>query len=238
VKKFVKSDLDAEGLSRDSVTDIMAEFSDMKKLPKSDIADAEHATDFEIPIYNVWKQQEKTPGSKHFGNKDMWMRCYSLDEIADTEGIGKTQIHEICSEFSDLKKLNKSDLADADRGIAIRFAHSATPWSFQILPLVWREIATAKLVLINPIGSGVSISEKKNLTSLRECIKLFAIGRRSMTDFAKHFKLKTRLEKTTGQDRPTKRRLPATSMAYVSPGGLLLFLRLGYEETKSDSGDI
>jgi hypothetical protein len=30
-------------------------------------AAASHATDFDPPIYNIWKQQEKTAGSKHFG---------------------------------------------------------------------------------------------------------------------------------------------------------------------------
>ena len=29
---------------------------------------ADLATNFETPIYNVWKQQEKTAGSSHFGN--------------------------------------------------------------------------------------------------------------------------------------------------------------------------
>lgn len=61
---------DAEGLSRDSVTDIMGEFSDVKKLPKSDAAAADHATDFTPPIYNIWKQQEKSKGSDHFGNSE------------------------------------------------------------------------------------------------------------------------------------------------------------------------
>ncbi len=28
---------------------------------------ASHADGFQIPIYNVWKQQEKTEGSSHFG---------------------------------------------------------------------------------------------------------------------------------------------------------------------------
>jgi len=32
---------------------------------------ADHATDFEIPIYNIWKQQEKTAGSSHFGNSEV-----------------------------------------------------------------------------------------------------------------------------------------------------------------------
>jgi hypothetical protein len=37
---------------------------DIAVLNKSDRAAAEHATDFDPPIYNVWKQQEKTRGSR------------------------------------------------------------------------------------------------------------------------------------------------------------------------------
>jgi hypothetical protein len=37
-------------------------------------AAASHATDFDVPLYNVWKQQEKTSGSKHFGNSEVrWL---------------------------------------------------------------------------------------------------------------------------------------------------------------------
>jgi hypothetical protein len=35
---------------------------------------AAHATDFAVPIYNVWKQQEKSEGSEHFGNSEVrWL---------------------------------------------------------------------------------------------------------------------------------------------------------------------
>ncbi len=37
---------------------------------KEQLAAADHATDFQTPLYNVWKQQEKTSGSSHFGNSD------------------------------------------------------------------------------------------------------------------------------------------------------------------------
>lgn len=40
-------------------------------LTKSQKADSEHATDFQVPIYNIWKQQEKSAGSKHFGNTEV-----------------------------------------------------------------------------------------------------------------------------------------------------------------------
>jgi hypothetical protein len=35
---------------------------------------AEHASDFAPPIYNVWRQREKTAGSSHFGNSEVrWL---------------------------------------------------------------------------------------------------------------------------------------------------------------------
>jgi len=42
-----------------------------KSIPNGDIAkqnkpSASHLADFEVPLYNVWKQQEKTAGSGHF----------------------------------------------------------------------------------------------------------------------------------------------------------------------------
>jgi len=33
--------------------------------------EANHLIDFNIPIYNVWKQQTKTEGSTHFGNSEI-----------------------------------------------------------------------------------------------------------------------------------------------------------------------
>jgi hypothetical protein len=48
----------------------------MRNLNKSDIAAAEHATDFDPPIYNVWKQQTKSKGADHFGNSEVrWLDC-------------------------------------------------------------------------------------------------------------------------------------------------------------------
>lgn len=53
-----------------TVADLVKTFTDSGKLSESGKAAANHATDFEPPIYNVWKQQEKTPGSGHFGNSE------------------------------------------------------------------------------------------------------------------------------------------------------------------------
>jgi hypothetical protein len=37
---------------------------------KNQKAAAEHATDFEAPLYNVWKQQSKSAGAEHFGSSE------------------------------------------------------------------------------------------------------------------------------------------------------------------------
>lgn len=43
-------------------------------LSKAELAAADHATDFQAPIYNVWKQQTKTGGSSHYGNSEVrWL---------------------------------------------------------------------------------------------------------------------------------------------------------------------
>lgn len=48
-----------------------SQFGESAVLSKSDRAAAEHATDFDVPIYNIWKQQTKSGGSEHFGNSEV-----------------------------------------------------------------------------------------------------------------------------------------------------------------------
>ena len=47
---------------------------DIAEMNKTDRAAADHATDFEAPIYNVWKQQEKSSSVSHFGNSEVRRR--------------------------------------------------------------------------------------------------------------------------------------------------------------------
>lgn len=62
---------DAEGINKDTASEICRKIPDLEKPDK---ASAEHATDFDPPIYNIWKQQEKTAGSSHFGNSEVrWL---------------------------------------------------------------------------------------------------------------------------------------------------------------------
>lgn len=65
---------DRENIAKGTVSEICSKYPDLDKLNKSDRAAADHATDFDSPIYNIWKQQEKTRGSSHFGNSEIrWL---------------------------------------------------------------------------------------------------------------------------------------------------------------------
>lgn len=55
------------GVTKETVSTVCQK---MAELPKSDKPAAEHATDFDPPIYNIWKQQTKSEGSSHFGNSE------------------------------------------------------------------------------------------------------------------------------------------------------------------------
>ena len=55
---------------RKTVDDQIATFGETVLGNQSAKSHAEHATDFDPPIYNIWKQQTKSEGSSHFGNSD------------------------------------------------------------------------------------------------------------------------------------------------------------------------
>lgn len=58
-----------EGVTKETVSEVVRQ--KMAELPKSDKSLADHATDFDIPIYNVWKEREQTGKLKHHGNSDV-----------------------------------------------------------------------------------------------------------------------------------------------------------------------
>jgi DNA methylase/ParB-like nuclease domain len=64
---------DSTGWSQPTVASFIEKLN-LQFLDKSLMAYAEHATEFDPPIYNVWKQQEKSAGSGHFGNSEVrWL---------------------------------------------------------------------------------------------------------------------------------------------------------------------
>jgi hypothetical protein len=62
---------DAEGIPPGTIPGLIDGFHDFGNLAESKKTDARHAADFDPPIYNIWKQQDKTPGGKHFGNSEV-----------------------------------------------------------------------------------------------------------------------------------------------------------------------
>lgn len=58
-------------LTEEAVRLIIQDMADLPELGKSSEAFANHAVDFETPIYNIWKQQTKSEGSSHFGNSEV-----------------------------------------------------------------------------------------------------------------------------------------------------------------------
>ena len=63
------------GITKQAVSLVCQEMADLPKLDKPSQAAADHATDFDIPIYNIWKRQDRTPGySDHFGYSEIrWL---------------------------------------------------------------------------------------------------------------------------------------------------------------------
>ena len=75
---------DAVGCSKGEANNMIC--SQTEELPKMNKPAAEHLTDFDVPIYNVWKFKEKSPGPGHFGNTKP-----VIDEIGSASGVsGRT----------------------------------------------------------------------------------------------------------------------------------------------------
>ena len=94
-------------LPRQTITDWINTFADFGHMSESGKAAAAHAIDFERPIYNVWKQQEKSSGSQHFGNSEprcvdnlLYLYTEPFDVVVDPfAGGGSMKIHWILPSY-------------------------------------------------------------------------------------------------------------------------------------------
>jgi hypothetical protein len=134
---------EANNLSEKEVGKIVSDLS--AELPKGQKADSEHATDFTPPIYNIWKQQEKTNGSSHFGNSEVrWvdnlLNLYTkpFDMVLDPFAGGGSTI-DICKRrfrrkmFSDHKpiverekEIRQHDLIDTGSQMQAQYSNDTT----------------------------------------------------------------------------------------------------------------
>lgn len=87
------------GCDQKTVTNIIGESAELPKLLKPA---ADHLTDFNPPVYNVWKFRDRTPGSTHFGNTEvtivdnlLYLYTKPFDIVIDPFGGGGSTI-DIC----------------------------------------------------------------------------------------------------------------------------------------------
>lgn len=142
---------DEEGMTEEAVRLITQESADLQKLGKSDRARAEHATDFDAPIYNIWKQQEKTAGSNHFGNSEvrwldnlLYLYTQPFDVVVDPFAGGGSTI-DLCR-----KRLRRYFVSDrkpiVEREKDIR-AHDLTKGLPPLHKQLWKDV---RLVYLDP----------------------------------------------------------------------------------------
>jgi DNA-binding XRE family transcriptional regulator len=90
---------EAAGITQQAASKITDGFTTSVLENQSCKAAASHATNFKAPIYNIWKQQEKTPGSSHFGNSEitwldnlLYLYTDPFDVVVDPFGGGGSTI--------------------------------------------------------------------------------------------------------------------------------------------------
>ncbi len=80
---------DEVNLERSTVTKLTDDFVNFGNLAEIHKPAANHLTDFTPPIYNVWKQQEKSNGVGHFGNSEVrFQPTHSHEKAAPDEESG------------------------------------------------------------------------------------------------------------------------------------------------------
>lgn len=140
-----------EGVSVQPVKTVVDEIADLQKHPKSDRARAEHATDFDPPLYNIWKQQEKSAGSSHFGNSEarwldnlLYLYTQPFDVVLDPFAGGGSTL-DLCK-----KRLRRYFVSDrkpiVEREKEIR-KHDLTDGLPPLHKQLWKDV---RLVYLDP----------------------------------------------------------------------------------------
>ena len=110
---------------------------------------ADHTADFDPPLYNVWKRQEKTPGSSHPGNTDasfvdnlLYLYSKPLDVVVDPFAGGGSTI-DICKKrFRRYWASDRKPIPEREHQIRLHDVTTGLP------PLArWQDVA---LVYLDP----------------------------------------------------------------------------------------
>jgi hypothetical protein len=140
---------ESENISKAQLSEVCSVFTELEKCNKPQRAAAEHATDFTPPIYNIWKQQEKTSGSSHFGNSEvrwldnlLYLYTSPFDVVVDPFAGGGSTI-DICKKR--LRRYFVSDrkpIVEREKEIRTHDLTSGLP-----KPPQWKDV---KLVYLDP----------------------------------------------------------------------------------------
>ena len=123
--------------------------SEMANLPELNKPAASHLTDFEPPLYNVWKQQSRTPGSAHFGNSDsrwvdnlLYLYTQPFDVVVDPFAGGGSTIDVCRKRFRRYWVSDRKPIVEREKEIR---AHDLTA-GLPSLPR-WKDV---RLVYLDP----------------------------------------------------------------------------------------
>lgn len=138
-----------EGVTRTTVTAILSENENFRKLTKADQAAAGHATDFDIPIYNIWTKAEKTPGSSIYGNSEvrwvdnlLYLYTEPFDVVVDPFAGGGSTIDICRKRFRRYWASDRKPLIEREKDIRLHDLTTGLP------PLPrWQDVA---LVYLDP----------------------------------------------------------------------------------------
>lgn len=137
------------GLTEEAVRLITQESAELPKLGKPDRAAADHAVDFDAPIYNIWKQQEKSGGASHFGNSEVrWLDnllyAYTkpFDVVIDPFGGGGSTIDLCRKRFRRYFVSDRKPIVEREKDIRKHDLVDGLP-----KPPQWKDV---KLVYLDP----------------------------------------------------------------------------------------
>ena len=136
----------AVGVTKETVSTICQKTAE---LPKSDKSSAEHATDFDVPIYNIWKQQTKSEGSGHFGNSEtrwvdnlLYLYTEPFDIIVDPFAGGGSTIDVCKKRFRRYFVTDRKPIVEREKEIRTHDLTEGLP-----KPPSWQDV---KLVYLDP----------------------------------------------------------------------------------------
>jgi len=140
---------DEVGCVKAEVNAVCSKMADLPNMNKPDKAAAEHATDFETPIYNIWKQQTKTSGASHFGNSEVrwldnliYLYTSPFDVVIDPFAGGGSTIDLCRKRFRRYFVSDRKPIVEREKEIREHDLTSGLP-----KPPQWKDV---KLVYLDP----------------------------------------------------------------------------------------